>query len=156
LEANEIISSLFRDHRVDKCISKFVQPYQVDDLKQDLFETLLKKDSGLIIDLHKQGNLFFYTVIVIKNLCRTFNRQPSCVPFCEIAEDIPEYDNRSEVFINHFNNLDETMGTFYYKELVKVVAKHGSINKAAKAVGIPVSSVRRDMIFVREYLKSKM
>lgn len=156
MEVNEIISNLFRDQRVNKCIERFVQPFEADDLKQDVFETLLKKDSGLIIDLHDRGNLFFYTVIVIKNLSlKSKSKKRSTIPLTEVVDDIPEPDTRTDKYINHFNNLDKVMGTFYYRELVNTVVKCGSVYRAAKTVGIPVSSVRRDVIFVREYLKSK-
>jgi hypothetical protein len=152
-EIQNILSNLFRDQRVNNCILKFVQPCEADDLKQDVFETLLNKDHGLILDLHNQGNLFFYTIIVIKNLSRSNNRsRVLLLPVDDIPEDIPDYDNNTEKYLMRFNNLDKQTGTFYYKEIIKAVAKYGSMRKAAKTIGIPVPSFRRDVLIARELI----
>lgn len=148
-EIQSILSNLFLDKRVDKTIARFSLPHEADDLKQDTFIALLTKPPALIADLHQRGMLFFYTVSMIKNISLKNKKAPA---LCALA-DVP--DNHCELPEYRLDELPLVNGFPYFQEAVKLVAKHGNVLKAAKAVGIPVSSLRRDIIFVRSYLKSK-
>lgn len=148
-EIQSILSNLFLDERVNKTIARFSLPHEADDLKQDVFISLLTKPSVLIIDLHNRGVLFFYTVSMIKNISLKNKKSPV---LCQLADVPDEYNETPEYKLDE---LPLVNGFPYFQEAVKLVAKHGNVLKAAKAVGIPVSSLRRDIIFVRKYLKAK-
>lgn len=153
MEAQVIIAQLFNSPKLNQAISNLCQGSDVDDLKQDVFLALLEKDSSIISDLHKRGVLFFYTLSVIK-FTRNANNKKKKI-FVDVEEIEDEADNPIE-YNNAINELPTINGYPYFLELVKAVANYGSINKAAKEIGIPVSSVRRDILFVRKFLKDKV
>ena len=113
----------------------------------------MEKDTSLITDLHKRGVLFFYTLSVIKFTRNANNKKKKT--FVDVEEIEDESDNPIE-YNNAINELPTINGYPYFFELVKAVASYGSMNKAAKEIGIPVSSVRRDILFVRKFLKDKV
>lgn len=153
MEAQVIIAQLFNSPKLNQAISNLCQGSDVDDLKQDVFLALLEKDSSIISDLHKRGVLFFYTLSVIKFTRNANNKKKKT--FVDVEEIEDEADNPIE-YNNAINELPTINGYPYFLELVKAVANYGSINKAAKEIGIPVSSVRRDILFVRKFLKDKV
>lgn len=153
MEAQIIISQLFKNPKVDQAIRNLCQGSDFDDLKQDVFLALLEKDTPLITDLHKRGVLFFYTLSVIK-FTRNANNKKKKI-FVDVEEIEDESDNPIE-YNNAINELPTINGYPYFLELVKAVANYGSINKAAKEIGIPVSSVRRDILFVRKFIKKQI
>ncbi len=139
---------------MDECIANFTTSCQADDTKQELFCVLLEKPPSLIIQLHEQGTLFYYSIIIIRNLTRTSKRKQEV---CEL-EDIPEREHHvwSDKLLTALQTLDASVGYPYFTELIKTVAHYGSQHKAAKAIRIPVSSLRRDVLVVRKYLKSQV
>lgn len=153
MEVNQIIANLFQDKRVDQTVSKFSKPCNADDLKQDVFMALLGKDPTLILDLDKRGMLFFYTTSVIKNISLKNKKKPA---MCELGE-VADNQCADPDYMAAFDNLPHTEeGVPYHKEIVKAVVKYGSVYRTAKILGIPVSSFRRDVLFVRSFLKARV
>lgn len=75
---------------------------------------------------------------------------------CELGE-IVDSDYADPDYMQAFDNLPHTKeGVPYFKEIVKSVVRHGSVYRAAKVIGIPVSSFRRDVLFVRSFLKAQV
>lgn len=153
MEIKEILTNLFRDQRLNDCITKISSTDQAEDLKQDVFIVLLTKDPEVINSLHKENGLLFYAIRIAKNLSRTENRKRKTIPLCEVAEEI-EHDEVKE-YTHLLDELPKTNNGFpYFKEVFNIVAKHGSLRAASRVTGIPFSSIQVDWNFVKTYLKS--
>ena len=154
MEIKEILSNLFRDQRLNDCIAKMSNPNESQDLKQDVFIVLLTKDPEVIISLHENKTLIFYTIAIIKNLSRTNKRKPVMVGLSDIPEEL-EYEEEN----NYSHLLDELPksknGFPYFKEVFKIVARCGSDRVASRLTGIPRTSIQRDINFIKNYLVSK-
>lgn len=107
---------------------------------------LLSKPQELIADLNERGMLFYYTASLIKYISIKNKKR---LPLCEL-QDIA--DHNTEEIDYPISNLPTINDFPYFLELAKTVAKYGSVYRAAKEIGIPVSSARRDMLFIKSYL----
>lgn len=146
MEIQKILSTLFREKKLDKLINRHNNP---DDLKQDVFVALLSKPQELIADLNERGMLFYYTASLIKYISIKNKKR---LPLCELQDVAEHHYEEIEYPIDHLPTINDFP---YFLELAKTVAKYGSVYRAAKEIGIPVSSVRRDMLFIKSYLKNK-
>ncbi len=52
--------------------------------------------------------------------------------------------------------MDQHFNHFYYRALVQLVTKHGSIREAARQTGIPKSTISVGMRIAKDYLKEKI
>lgn len=140
-----------------------------DDLKQDVFIVLLNKPPALIAGLNDRGELLYYTIKIVKNLAKESFRDRAkrrVIPEFPTAEHCVLIEQKEqqvienkllEKYITAFESLPSSEnGMPYFKELIKIIIRHGSMNKAAEATGIPLTSIHRDVLFIREFIKSKV
>ena len=152
-----IIEKLYRDQRIDQCVN-LLCPASPDDAKQDLFIILLQKEDSLIERLESEGTIFYYSVVVIKNISRMQARERKKQPV-SLAFDVEERAAQSwdtDKFMTEFDRMEEELGTFYHRELIKLIAQYGSQTEVAKRTGIPVRSISRSVSVVRNYIKGKV
>lgn len=165
----EIISDLYFNKDLDDCIRKVVAEKHREDFKQELFLILLENPERLT-EAHANNKLVYYIVRIVLNLChrtrnpiykRYFDKRvvynsemlDSFLP-CES----PDFDERIKkeqketAMITELENLDTHFGTFYYRELVNLVAKDGSMRATGRRLGIPVCSISRAVKKVRNHL----
>lgn len=159
MEASQIIATLYQDNQFDSCIRKFTDADHFDDFKQDLFCVLLKKDKDLIKSLHHKNELIYYAVAVMRLMKFEVIRGRKHTELNESIQSIPAEDyqeiNISE-FIANFNSLDTEFGTFYHREIIKLIAKYGSQNEVSRRTGINKTNIVRTVAMVRQHLKSKL
>lgn len=149
------------------CIHKFIPIQDQDDFKQELFVILLEKDHALIRRLHDNNELIFYTVRIIINLrsqkknvyhkkykqhVEELDHDPAELP--EEEGDRIHQEALELRMVEEVSRLDEKFGTFFYRELVEAVNRHGSMREASAKTGIPLSTISRAIKKVREHLKT--
>lgn len=152
MEIQSILTNLFRDQRINEYTSRLGT--DADDIKQDAFVVLLSKDPLLIAALHDRGELVFYTIKIIKNLSRTSKRKLQPI---QLPDIIDEPEEQPPDFMDYIDNLPVLKNGFpYFKEIFKIVAKHGGQREASRATGIPRQSIDRDMNFIKQYLRDRV
>jgi len=165
VDINQIISKLYLSKDIDDCICKMIDIRYREDFKQELFLILLAKPDQ-VIDAEANGKLKYYVVRIIINL----SRQSRNIYFKKYLDNKTIYGDisdrpdemicdsieKEEKILKEIGNMDEDLGTFYYRELVKLVAQEGSISKAGRKVGIPKSSISKAIKRVREHLNKKV
>lgn len=157
---------MFRNKNLDQLINKH---NDAEDLKQDVFIVLLNKPPALIVGLNERGELLYYAIKIVKNLAKESVRDRAkrrVIPEFPTAEHCVLIEQKEqqvienkllEKYISAFESLPSSEnGMPYFKELIKIIIRHGSMNKAAEATGIPLTSIHRDVLFIREFIKSKV
>lgn len=166
---DKIISDLYQLKELDDCISKFIRPNHRDDFKQDLFLILYDRRVELT-EAHRKGGERFYVVRIIINLATQkrniyhknyLGHESKTLLGCnerffiDKPEDIEQRkkeEKDEQKMVEEINNLDDTFGTFYFRVLCELVAKHGSMREVSRRTGIDVSVISRSIKKVREYL----
>jgi DNA-directed RNA polymerase specialized sigma24 family protein len=155
LTVNEIISELYVDARINQCIRNFAAE-SPEDVKQDLFSALLTKDSQLIIKLHAEGTLYYYAIGIARNLTRKERRRVKTEAITDNIFDEHHEDIDTSALIEEIKRMDTKADTFYFTELIKAIAQHGSQGAVAKITGIPKQSISVQVREVRRHLKKSL
>ncbi len=169
----DIISILYTSRELDECISKVVAPRHRDDFKQELFLILLEKPPQEIVRIAETGKLLYYVVRIILNLSRqerniyhtkyldkkTEYNTDRVLQSCEEElgiEERQEKETAEDAALYEFRLMDDKLrpgGFPYYRSLVELVVKYGSLREAEQATGIPRSTLHDTIVKVRNYLK---
>ncbi len=168
MDVTAILTRLYNDQGLNDCLEKFVAPQYREDFKQELFLILLEKPDK-VIEAETDNKLRFYVVRIIINLSRQtrniFHKKYLSNTTTEIrtadleypeenhVEEKQEREKREESILKGIENLDDHFGTFYYRELIKAVARYGSMSETERQVGIPTCSISRAVKKVRDHLK---
>jgi hypothetical protein len=168
VEINEIITRLYNDKEVDECIQKVCHARGIrwglrEDFKQELFLILMKRKDNIFL-AEKKGKTKYYVVRVILNLAsmkRDIFHKTYLQPKTEIKFDIDgeysgEETDREERLINEVNNLDKHFGTFFHRELLNAIVRHGSMCETARVLQINKSIISRTVKTIRTHLKDKI
>lgn len=163
---DSIIEELFLSTELDDCIEKMVREDLRDDFKQELFVILLNQDKKKIEEIYGRNELKYFVVRIIVNLAsqtrNVFHKKylnksvVSVGEFYEEADTIcPEDETKmkNEIIFEKISEMDNHLGTFYYRALTELVKRHGSMNKAAKETGIPLTTISNGFKKIREHLK---
>ena len=54
--------------------------------------------------------------------------------------------------LSAIDNLDISMGSWYYKALANAIKEHGSMREVSRKTGIPISSISNAVKKIREHL----
>lgn len=168
MTVSAIIEQLYKSPDLDNCIRKMVRPDLWQDFKHELILTIYSNiPEQKLCDLHQRNELKFYVVRTIINLVKNKNQVYHRNYLLKLTElknteqiHLDELDKRKKLedreleIVGEIDRLDDRFNTFYYRELVKLIAKHGSMRAAARATGIEVSSISRAIKKVREHLNS--
>lgn len=169
--ATKIITAIYSLPEVDDCICKLVRKEHREDFKQELFLILLEQPCDKVVQMN--GTFKYFVVRIILNLVRqkknvyhtkyldpktTYNtdivlyQSTHPAEHDTMAERIDREQKEQDLLIE-INNLDQIMGTFYHRELLKIVVKEGGQQAAARKLGIRQSSISDSVRKVRNYLK---
>lgn len=170
----KIISDLYVSVELDRCIVKMVKAADREDFKQELFLILSTQSEELIQRLYQTGKLRFYVVRVIINLSRSkehvynkkYNDRRVVYDTDKVSSYVHPAENgeieiriareERELRLCHEvqNNLEAHFGTWYYKALIDLINKHGSMRAVSRLTGINPCSIYRSVKKVREHLQS--
>lgn len=165
MKFNEIIEELFFSNELDSCIAKMVREDLRADFKQELFVIILNQDKTKIEEINDRGQLRYFVVRIVINLVsqtrNVFHKQylnktvshPEDVRDDYDRELVMEKEIRHENALRKISQMDEHFNTFYYRALTELVKRHGSMNKAAKASGIPLTTISNGFKKIRSHLK---
>lgn len=132
-------------------------------MRQEVFLKLCSQDRKLIKSLYDKGVLFYYSIVIAKNEAINLyrkNKRTVVYDFSEVESTEPDICDRITREQNEdllIQSLSMIPGDYpYHKELINIIVKEGSMNKASALTGIPLTSIHRDVTFVRSFLKSKV
>lgn len=154
MEIQNTLSNLFRDQRLNDCISRIAKD-DAEDLKQDVFIILLTKPPSTLLRIINDGALFIYSVKIASNVYkkRYRNKIYSC-GVVDIADTV--VDDTTDTMIAEFQSIDKELNYPYFTELVKAIVKYGSQRKVSQATGIPVRSINQSVHLIRKHLRGKI
>lgn len=178
MDIRDTLTELYNSKQLNECIQKFVKPDYRDDFKQELFLILLTKPQAELRDIINQGNIIYYTVLIIINLSRQskntfqttyfdkkidydtekvlYSRSPA--DFDTIGER-QERENKEDQLLRELEGIDHKIGNKnfpFYETLLRIVAEHGGIREASRRTGLPKSSIYDSVKKVRNHFKDRL
>lgn len=160
-----MLSELYKSKEIDDCINRLVREDLRKDFKQELFVILCEQEERL---KKINGNqVKFYVVRVILNLVSQ-TRNVFHKKYLNNHSELKDIKDESDLELvltknklldkldKEVLNMDNHFGHFYYRALVQLVTKHGSIREAARQTGIPKSTISVGMRIAKNYLKDKI
>lgn len=170
---NEIIEEIYTSKDFDDCIRKTVIPEHQADFKQELVLKIYDIPHPKLSELYYRNELKYYIVRIIINLVKNKNKsyhktylEKGVVYDSEKVdkynkheeeEDLEErwqHELRELQLLCEIDRLDETMKTPFYKLLVYLIDKEGSMRAVSRLTGIPVSSISEAVKRVRNHLNN--
>ena len=119
---NEIIEKLYKDDRINNCISKMHPIELQEDLKSEIFLILLEYPKSKIKELYSKNQLVYFTLKIITNQVKSNNSKFTKtykdknvhygIEFTDMASDNSEY---FEKIPESFNNLVSKIKGIVYK-----------------------------------------
>lgn len=152
---NNILSEIYNSNELAKCLLMVKKESIREDIKQEIFLTLLQKDEAFIVDLQNKGKLRAYISSCIFNeaysprstLRKKLGRESVLfidaaplekILIDEIIEVNKTHDKAIEIFLSiPKNNI--------YKQIFLSLCKYGSYRKLSLAMNIPHTTLR-DMV----------
>jgi DNA-directed RNA polymerase specialized sigma24 family protein len=172
-QARNTITAIYNLSEIDDCITKLVSKDLRDDFKQELFLILLSIPCEKINSMN--GEIKYYVVRIILNLVRQkrnifhkkyldktveyntdkLNYQTSSPADVDVMSSRAEREAEEENHINRLARIDIELGNQsypYHAEIVKLVARFGSLREVSRQTGIPHVTVHRTLKRVRNQL----
>lgn len=169
---HDIIEDLYNSDELNSCIAKMVRLDLRQDFKQELFVILCEFDKQKLKEIFDGGKLKFYVVRIIINMVsqqRNVFHKKYLNPNLEYLENVYEdtqitdpdemtqrEENEAEEveMLKRISEMDSHFNTFFYRALTELHKRHGSMSKAGRETGIPVSTISRGFKKIREHLNS--
>ena len=160
---NEIVSYWYNSREVQDCLRKMHRPDVWEDIRQDIFEALLRQDEAELVEMHLSGRLRFFIVRFIINLTyhtrNAITRQYSLTS--ELSEnhtDTPDPDHDSAMMEAWHNKAMQAIDGlhWYYKGILDLYTKLGSVRAVSEQTGIPFSSIKLAISTLRKQVKQEV
>lgn len=169
MKAADIVATWYTNKEVDDCLRNRFPADLVDDVRQDLFEILLKTGEERILHLHNTGKMRFYIVRIIINLSRQQrnvvfkNYRPPHTDFeCDELQDdfndpavVKEERQRLAQFEQErWAAIDRLH--WYEWEVFKLWVEMGSLQKVADYTNINHNSLKKTVALARQRVRQYM
>lgn len=155
---NEIIEQLYKDDRINDCISKMHPKELQEDLKAEIFLILLEYPETKIKELHQSNQLVYFTLKIITNQVKS-NTSKFTKKFkdCKTVYGVDISDRAEEVYTEERpKSLDEIVIkikglayksipdfldlpdiNWYNQLMLSLYMKHGTYREMARVTKIP-------------------
>ena len=163
---NEILAEIYTSKELAQCLALVKKDCIREDIKQEIFLTLLQKDDAFIIELQNKGKLKAYISSCIFN--EAYNPRSTLrkklgsesaiffetselqkVIIDEIFEANPTHEKAIDVFLAiPKNNI--------YKKIFLSLCKYGSYRKLSVAMNVPHTTIRHIVEKFKGDIKNKL
>lgn len=164
---NQILTEIYKSDELAKCLLLVKKESIREDIKQEVFLSLLHKQDEFIIDLYNRGKIKAYISSCIFNEIysprsttrKKYGKESSIFADTVALENIVITEFKKEInlieekAIDLFINLPKDN---LYKKIFISLCKYGSYRKLSNATGIPHTSLKDMITNLKKQIKSEL
>jgi len=155
----DIITELYNSLEITDCLKRHFPADCREDVRQDLFELLIRLEPGTLEEKQSRGKLRQYVATIIINLknqkwgkiAKMVKQYQHSTPLPENLEQVESYyDNTPDLILEEFEKID-----WYKRGIIQLYAKLGTVKAVSLQTQIPYESVKYAINQARKEIKKE-
>lgn len=166
---NDVISFVFKSKMLSQICSQIADPLFRDDLEQEIYIVILKKDEQTLVQLWESKQMRFYLTRIAINMYRSssskFTKVYKQYEHFEQVDEIPEtevalnFDHARtpdllfEIVQSEMSKWDKPTDFPYFKQLFWLYLRSPSMAEMSRLTGIPYRTIKHTIFELKQKLK---